>query len=54
MSDMELICQCRELKLDFVLKENEKVDFSHLLANFDKKKQFHQHFKRLLSLNSAP
>ncbi|OLQ02275.1 UPF0187 protein [Symbiodinium microadriaticum] len=46
MSDMELICQCRELKLDFVLKENEKVDFSHLLANFDKQKQFHQHFKR--------
>lgn len=62
MSDMELICRCRDMNLDFVFKPQEHVDFSHLLTSFDTKKKFHERFstnlsavasKRAHSMNSA-
>ena len=44
LSDMELISRCRDVQLDFVFKQHEHVDFSHLLTSFDKDQKFHQSF----------
>jgi len=42
MSDLELICRCRDTELDFVFQPHEDVDFSELMSDFDA--GFHQKF----------
>ena len=53
LSDMELISRCRDVQLDFVFKQHEHVDFSHLLTSFDKDQKFHQSFCKSLSTSHA-
>ncbi|CAE7562017.1 unnamed protein product [Symbiodinium sp. CCMP2456] len=53
MSDMELICRCKDMNLDFVFQPQEHVDFSQLLTRFDTKKKFHERFSTNLSAVAA-